>query len=194
MSQNLDKLLAQLVNLHPKYIDLSLDRLLKLLNKLGNPHLKIPPVIHIAGTNGKGSTLSYLRQIMMEKKYSEQQWQEKLTPEQFDVCRKKGTERPFTGEYNDCKKHGTYFCACCGNQLFESDTKFNSGTGWPSFWEAIDNKNINEIIIDHHLRFSLSRIGHKATIRKTRKKSSKNKCVYRANNPPSNCFCDMSFP
>jgi len=87
---------------------------------------------------------------MMEKKYSEQQWQEKLTPEQFDVCRKKGTERPFTGEYNDCKKHGTYFCACCGNQLFESDTKFNSGTGWPSFWEAIDNKNINEIVDETH--------------------------------------------
>ena len=69
MSQNLDKLLAQLVNLHPKYIDLSLDRLLKLLNKLGNPHLKIPPVIHIAGTNGKGSILSFLHHILMENNF-----------------------------------------------------------------------------------------------------------------------------
>ena len=69
MSQNLDKLLAQLVNLHPKYIDLSLDRLLKLLKKLGNPHLKIPPVIHIAGTNGKGSVLSYIHHILMENNF-----------------------------------------------------------------------------------------------------------------------------
>ena len=70
MSQNLDKLLIHLVNLHPKFIDLSLDRLLKLLKKLDNPHLKIPPVIHIAGTNGKGSTLSYMRHILMENNFS----------------------------------------------------------------------------------------------------------------------------
>ena len=67
MSQKLNKLLMQLVNLHPKYIDLSLGRLLKLLDKLDNPHLKLPPTIHIAGTNGKGSTLSYIRHILMEK-------------------------------------------------------------------------------------------------------------------------------
>ena len=69
MSQNLDKLLMQLINLHPKYIDLSLDRLLKLLKKLDNPHLKIPPVIHIAGTNGKGSILSYIYHILMENNF-----------------------------------------------------------------------------------------------------------------------------
>jgi len=67
MSQKLNKLLMQLVNLHPKYIDLSLERLLKLLKKLDNPHLNLPPTIHIAGTNGKGSTLSYIRNILMEK-------------------------------------------------------------------------------------------------------------------------------
>ena len=66
MSQQLDKLLMQLVNLHPKYIDLSLGRLSKLLRKLNNPHLNLPPTIHIAGTNGKGSTLSYIRYILME--------------------------------------------------------------------------------------------------------------------------------
>ena len=68
MSDKLDKLLKQLVNLHPKYIDLSLERLTILLKKIGNPHLNLPPVIHIAGTNGKGSTLSYLRYIMIENK------------------------------------------------------------------------------------------------------------------------------
>ena len=68
MPKQLDKLLQQLITLHPKYIDLSLNRLLELLQKIDNPHLKLPPIIHIAGTNGKGSTLSYLRHIMMENK------------------------------------------------------------------------------------------------------------------------------
>ncbi len=69
MPKQLDKLLQQLITLHPKYIDLSLNRLLELLQKIDNPHLKLPPIIHIAGTNGKGSTLSYLRHIMMENKF-----------------------------------------------------------------------------------------------------------------------------
>jgi dihydrofolate synthase/folylpolyglutamate synthase len=69
MSKQLDMLLRQLINLHPKFIDLSLNRLLELLQKIDNPHLKLPPIIHIAGTNGKGSTLSYLRHIMMENKF-----------------------------------------------------------------------------------------------------------------------------
>ena len=65
MSKTLDKLLLQLVELHPKYIDLSLDRILNLLEKLDNPHLNIPPVIHIAGTNGKGSTISFIHHILI---------------------------------------------------------------------------------------------------------------------------------
>lgn len=64
---------------------------------------------------------------------SDEEWARELTPEQFEVCRKKGTERPFTGELNDCKTPGAYVCACCGNALFDSETKFDSGTGWPSF-------------------------------------------------------------
>jgi len=68
---------------------------------------------------------------------SDEEWARELTPEQFEVCRRKGTERPFTGELNDCKMPGTYVCACCGNPLFGSDTKFDSGTGWPSFWAPI---------------------------------------------------------
>ena len=62
----LDRLLQRLEKLHPKFIDLSLERLIKLLNKLKNPHLKLPPIIHIAGTNGKGSTLSFIKQILIE--------------------------------------------------------------------------------------------------------------------------------
>jgi peptide-methionine (R)-S-oxide reductase len=64
---------------------------------------------------------------------TEAEWRDLLTPEQFTVCRKKGTERAFTGKYHDNKKPGVYRCACCGADLFTSDAKFDSGTGWPSF-------------------------------------------------------------
>ncbi len=68
---------------------------------------------------------------------SNQDWQRELTPEQYKVCRLKGTERPFTGAYNDSKTPGTFVCVCCGNALFDSETKYDSGTGWPSFWAPI---------------------------------------------------------
>ncbi|UCH73813.1 MAG: peptide-methionine (R)-S-oxide reductase MsrB [Rhodospirillales bacterium] len=68
---------------------------------------------------------------------SDEEWRQILTPEQYKVCRKKGTERPFTGALLNDKRPGTYVCACCGNALFESETKFDSGTGWPSFWAPI---------------------------------------------------------
>jgi peptide-methionine (R)-S-oxide reductase len=73
---------------------------------------------------------------------SEEEWKNKLTPEQFHVCREKGTERAFTGKYYNSKEKGTYTCAACGNPLFSSDTKFDSGTGWPSFYAPVDSSKV----------------------------------------------------
>ena len=81
------------------------------------------------------------------------EWREQLTPEQYDVCRRKGTERAFTGRYWDCKEDGTYACACCGAELFRSETKFDSGTGWPSFTEPIEAGRVKEVVdLSHGMR------------------------------------------
>jgi len=74
---------------------------------------------------------------------SDEEWKTQLTPTQFAVCRQKGTERAFTGEYYDCKEAGIYQCVCCGADLFTSATKYNSSTGWPSFWEPITPDSVN---------------------------------------------------
>ena len=73
---------------------------------------------------------------------SEQEWREELTPEQYHVLREKGTERAFTGRYHDTKDPGMYRCAGCGAELFRSDTKFESGTGWPSFYEPTSSEAV----------------------------------------------------
>ena len=80
---------------------------------------------------------------MVEKvQKTEAEWKQQLTPEQFHVTRKKGTERAFTGEYYHNKEQGTYKCVCCGTDLFTSETKYESGTGWPSFYAPISQDNI----------------------------------------------------
>ena len=91
-----------------------------------------------------------MESFKMKILHTEQQWREKLTPEQFEICRNKGTERPFTGIYEGCKKDGVYHCVCCGCVLFDSDTKFDSGSGWPSFWDVSNSENINEIVDESH--------------------------------------------
>jgi peptide-methionine (R)-S-oxide reductase len=76
---------------------------------------------------------------------SDAEWKKQLTPEQYYVLRKKGTERAFSGKYNNHKEKGTYTCAACDNEVFTSDTKFDSGTGWPSFFRPISSKNVREV-------------------------------------------------
>jgi peptide-methionine (R)-S-oxide reductase len=81
--------------------------------------------------------------VMVEKVVkTDEEWKLMLTPEQFEVTRKKGTERAFTGKYWNNHEKGIYRCVCCGNALFSSDTKYESGTGWPSFWAPIAPENI----------------------------------------------------
>lgn len=73
---------------------------------------------------------------------TDEEWRQQLTDEQFQVTRKKATERPFTGEYHASKEAGVYRCICCGTELFDADSKFDSGTGWPSFWAPVNEEHV----------------------------------------------------
>lgn len=81
---------------------------------------------------------------MSKVEKSDAQWQSELDDETYQITRKKGTERPFTGEYCDTKTPGTYVCRCCGEALFRSDTKYDSGSGWPSFYAPVDGARVAE--------------------------------------------------
>lgn len=84
---------------------------------------------------------------------TEEEWRQQLTPEQYRVARQKGTERPFTGEYYDANDKGTYKCVACGNELFKSDAKFDSGCGWPSFTQPSEGDNVHtEVDTSHGMR------------------------------------------
>ena len=101
-------------------------------------------------------------------KKSEEEWQGSLTPEQYKVMRQHDTEHPFSGKYADCKTVGTYVCAGCGEELFSSDTKFDSGTGWPSYFQAINETAVEETVdnshgmnrVEVHCRHCGSHLGH----------------------------------
>jgi peptide-methionine (R)-S-oxide reductase len=81
---------------------------------------------------------------------TEAEWREQLTPEQYHVLRQQGTEYPFTGKYWNMKEDGTYTCAACGQELFRSDTKFDSGCGWPSFYDALESGNVEARVDTSH--------------------------------------------
>jgi peptide-methionine (R)-S-oxide reductase len=118
----------------------------------------VPFVLAAAGTSlfgGNGTSAHFVSlveftdsgqrkgRVKVEKvQKSDDEWKKELTPEQFEVARQAGTERAFTGKYWNNHDHGIYKCICCGNALFSSDTKFESGTGWPSFWQPIAKENV----------------------------------------------------
>ena len=86
---------------------------------------------------------------------SDAEWRAQLTPEQYEVTRRKGTERPFTGEYCSTKAPGIYACVCCGTELFRSGEKFESGSGWPSFWAPLDDANIR---LEKDMAYGMERV------------------------------------
>ena len=95
-------------------------------------------------TKNKKSLVKTKEGVGMDKPVikSEEEWKKELTPEQYKVLREKGTERPFTGQFDEFFEEGTYSCAACGNPLFDSDTKFNSGCGWPSYSEVLKSDRV----------------------------------------------------
>jgi peptide-methionine (R)-S-oxide reductase len=101
---------------------------------------KSPKMIKLIDFTDSGQKKGLIEVEKVQK--SDAEWQKQLSPEQFQVTRHEGTERPFTGKTWDNHEHGLYRCVCCGNALFASDTKFESGTGWPSFWQPIAKENV----------------------------------------------------
>ena len=101
---------------------------------------KGPKIVKVVEFTNSGERKGVVEVEKVEK--SDSEWRQQLTPEEFEVTRRGGTERAFTGKYWNNHEHGVYRCICCGNALFSSDTKFESGTGWPSFWAPIAKENV----------------------------------------------------
>jgi peptide-methionine (R)-S-oxide reductase len=89
-------------------------------------------------------TVGFSQQKKFEVTKTDAEWKKQLSPEAYEITRHEGTERAYTGAYWNNHKKGTYVCVCCGQELFSSDTKFDSGTGWPSFWQPINKKAVLE--------------------------------------------------
>ncbi|MCY2992301.1 MAG: peptide-methionine (R)-S-oxide reductase MsrB [Planctomycetota bacterium] len=111
---------------------------------------KAPKPRNEAGKMKAPDTASKSREPAKELPKTDADWKKVLTPLQYQVTRQKGTERPFTGEYWNCKKEGVYHCIGCGEPLFLSETKFDAHCGWPSFYQAVDDKQI-KTLADHEL-------------------------------------------
>lgn len=103
---------------------------------------KSPKIVKLVDFTDQGQRKGIVEVEKIQK--TDQAWREQLTPEQYQVARHAGTEPAFTGKYWNNHEHGIYRCVCCGNALFSSDTKFESGTGWPSFWAPIAKENVED--------------------------------------------------
>lgn len=100
-----------------------------------------PKMVKLIEFTASGQRKGVVEVEKVEK--SDAEWRKQLTPEEYEITRQAGTERAFTGKYWNNHEHGVYRCVCCGNALFSSDTKFESGTGWPSFWQPIAKENVS---------------------------------------------------
>jgi methionine-R-sulfoxide reductase len=111
------------------------------VRKKPSPSMPPPAItVRLLGPDGRPAPPSTVEKLVLE----EHEWQRRLEPEQYRVTRSKGTERPFCGAFHDHKKPGLYFCVCCDLPLFSADAKFDSGTGWPSFFQAFAKENLRE--------------------------------------------------
>jgi peptide-methionine (R)-S-oxide reductase len=125
---------------HHKFFDIAQQPQLKAA--MTTPRQEKPSVSRISIFNARTKTIQDVEPVIR----SDAEWKAQLTPEQFEVARKKGTEYAFTGKYHASKEHGMYVCVCCGTDLFDSGTKFDSGTGWPSFNAPVSGLNIRTVI------------------------------------------------
>lgn len=111
---------------------------------MGGPPRTVPRQEEFSVFGGRQATLERTHTLPDRIKKSEEEWRRLLSPEQYRITREKGTERPFAGKYYSFDGDGLYLCVCCGNELFDSRAKYNSGSGWPSFWAPSAKGNVGQ--------------------------------------------------